>query len=256
MNNRRVGGKIKRLRKTPTTRRIAVAPRRVPKDPSCFQGGPKISKATLNKRQAPRLQRDKTKRLKPRRKFKIKRPTTIRAANLTAKDIKEAEAEFGKGGLNNCVITMKPTANLRENFLNRFDIIQLRQPNRQVLQAIWNHYDADRGGTLDPWEVNILAVECIERTLRMLKEQFQSENPNISRKRLQQLVDKEKLYYLPGENKHDAQTVKDMIALIAGHIDVNNDGEITRQKFFLQFGHLAGRLWIKRDFSASHCVIL
>lgn len=69
------------------------------------------------------------------------------------------------------------------------------------LNEIWNEYDVDGNGILDRNELRQLASDCINRTLKMFRDELKKVNPKLSESELEKLVEKERYFLLPGKKK-------------------------------------------------------
>jgi hypothetical protein len=136
----------------------------------------------------------------------------------SATDRLAAENQFGKGVEINRSVSqlLRPMGKdargnkMRVNFLVKYDVQELLYPTKKNLNVIWAHYDFDGGGTLDAFEIRVLAIELVERTFVFLAEELMKKG-KMSAKQLDAKTLEEAFFYLPGQCRTSSEMVVDMV---------------------------------------------
>lgn len=67
------------------------------------------------------------------------------------------------------------------------------------------------------------------------------DNPDLNQKQIQELVEKERFFLLPGKNREESD--KAMCDMLMKHLDVDNSGEVTREEFVMRWNNFAQALF-------------
>lgn len=117
--------------------------------------------------------------------------------------------------------------------LSALDDDELSRMSRLELDQLWKKYDKDANGTLGRSELRRLAEDVIARLLQLVRDDLIRCNPDLPADELDEKVERERLFVLPGRNMKESQ--KEMTRMLQGTLDVNGDGKVTKIEYFAQW---------------------
>ena len=76
--------------------------------------------------------------------------------------------------------------------------------NRYELELLWHRYDKDKNLVLSREELKALAADVIARVEKLIEDDLVKHNPGLSPAQVQQKIEEEKAFVLPGKNRVSA----------------------------------------------------
>ena len=117
--------------------------------------------------------------------------------------------------------------------LSALDDDELSRMSRLELDQLWQKYDRDGNGSLGRSELRRLAEDVIARLIQLVRDDLIRCNPDLPPDQLDEKVERERLFVLPGRNMKESQ--KEMTRMLQATLDVNGDGKVTKIEYFAQW---------------------
>ena len=128
---------------------------------------------------------------------------------------------------------------------------------RTHITRVWEHYDENYDGVLQPAELRKLAADVVRRLTELTRDQLRGENPTASEKTLDGMLAKELRHVLPGGDggagssgantnvSRDERAAAAVFAQLSRDLDLDHDGKVTRTEFLFQWRVTAAELMNK-----------
>jgi len=146
------------------------------------------------------------------------------------------------------------------NFLSNFDIIKLsckptKQKNKNQhrsskgkkdssglsrldIAQLWQHYDKNNNGLLDPPELEQLAEDIFEWIPHMYRTMLRLDHPRLSERQLEQLVINDLPHIMPSSHKSVVSTLSRELPF-----NFPQNRKIREQEFVARWNHAAGTIF-------------
>jgi len=133
---------------------------------------------------------------------------------------------------------------------------ELARMTRGELEQLWQRYDKDKNGVLSRNELKSLAADVVARLIQLVRDDLLRERPELQHDpaRLDALVEKEKLFVLPGKNAKQSQ--QELARQLAETLDINGDGRVSMQEYLMQWNEFASDVFQLKKDGAIACSIM
>jgi len=140
-----------------------------------------------------------------------------------------------------------------DNVLVDFSPEQLGNLSNEDTQMVWRHYDRKEQGhfVAKSKELERLASHVVER----IETAYRVTQKEESAARIEQILEKERPYIMPGGGKDKPKNISDMKGFIFRSMDLNRDGKLTQQEFLTSWNACMGPIFIMKTETSIGCVV-
>eukprot|EP00823_Brevimastigomonas_motovehiculus_P003279 TRINITY_DN1976_c0_g2_i1.p1 TRINITY_DN1976_c0_g2~~TRINITY_DN1976_c0_g2_i1.p1 ORF type:complete len:102 (+),score=22.18 TRINITY_DN1976_c0_g2_i1:2-307(+) len=101
-----------------------------------------------------------------------------------------------------------------------------------------------------------MAEHVLARSLVWVSDSIHEKQPSLTDYQIQSLVEKERVFLLPGGTTDEKQAISAMQKMMLQKMDITKDQKLGQKEFIMQWIPFASSLYKGRESKAMNCVIL